>query len=299
MRFRASLPSLTGLHVFECVGRLQSFRAAGEELCITQSAVSYHIQQLERRLDVRLFEREARGIRFTEHGRRFHEKVCRAFKDLEDATAELTGGSAHEWRLRVSVLPSFASCWLVRRLPALRRAHPGLDLTLQPELGVVDLERGESDLAIRYGRGHWAGVRSEMLIEERLCPVAAPAIAGTDGYWTQQRLLGAVALQASRPFEWPLWMKAAGFTEAPRQALNLSDYNIVLQAAVDGLGVAIGRRSLLQEHLHSGRLVPLHDRWLPVKGLGYWTCLPERPSSRATRLFVAWLRREALASAGR
>ncbi|OYQ39237.1 hypothetical protein CHU94_17755 [Rhodoferax sp. TH121] len=290
MRQHPALPPLSTLRVFECVGRLQSFRAAGEELCISQSAVSYHVKALEIAVGVRLFEREARSIRFTAEGAAYHKEVVRTFQLLADATASLRPEPSKV--LRVSVLPSFAVGWLVQRLPAFCASHPEIELRLQPSLDLADLENGEVDLAIRYGRGDWDSVHSEQLMPERLRPVASPQLALARQEWSPADIAAATLLQVSRPYEWDLWAERFGVDLSAATKLQLTDFNIAAQAAVEGMGIVMGRESLVEGRMRSGALVPLGPDWFVPPRLGYWLCLPERPPQPQCSRFVAWLRRQ-------
>ncbi len=291
------LPPLPALRVFECVGRLQSFRAAGLELCISQSAVSYHIKQLEQDLGVRLFLRQPRGISFTEQGRGYFDLIGRSFRLLRDGTAALRAPDAPV-RLTVSVLPSFAAGWLVQQLASFRAGHPALEVVLDPGLGLANLDRGDADLAIRYGRGDWDDVDCELLRPERLCPVASPALLRRGPPLRSARdLAGHTLLQVSRPYEWELWAEAAGVGLGPVKTLQLTDYNIVLQAAADGLGIAMGREFLVRARIEAGVLAAACGSWVALPLLGYWVCLPRHGVKPQARAFAAWLREQLRPSA--
>lgn len=290
MKSLPGLPPLPALRVFECVGRLQSFRAAGEELCISQSAVSYHIKQLEQDLGVPLFTRQARGISFTPQGRSYYDLIGQSFRLLRDGTAALRTPDAPA-RLKVSVLPSFAAGWLVQRLEGWRAGHPSLEVALDPGLGLANLDRGDADLAIRYGRGDWDDVDCELLLPERLCPVASPALLRRGApLRTPHELIGHTLLQVSRPYEWDLWADAMRVDLGAVKTLQLTDYNIVLQAAADGLGVAMGREFLVRARIEAGVLQPVCGSWVALPLLGYWLCLPRTGVKPQAHAFAAWLR---------
>ena len=294
MRAFPDLPPLQALRVFESVARLQSFRRAGEELCVTQSAVSYHIKALEADLQVLLFERHARGIRFTPEGAAFFETVQQAFGQVAEHGRALRG-SATAGPLKVSVLPSFAAGWLVPRMARFAAQHPRVPVMLDPRLELVDLNRGEADLAIRFGRGDWPGLRCDLLVAERLVPVASPALLQQGPpVKAPQDLLHHTLLYPSRPDEWTLWAEAAGVDLSSARQLPLTDYNIVVQAALDGLGVAMGRQVVLANRLASGALMPLFDQTVDPPGLGYWICQPRQAARREAAVFADWLMREAI-----
>jgi LysR family transcriptional regulator, glycine cleavage system transcriptional activator len=293
MRPRPNLPSFAALRAFEAVGRLQSFRKASDELCISQSAVSYHIKTLENELGVKVFSRHARGIAFTPEGRNYWDVVCQAFGLVEDGTLALRG-SAEPRAVKVSVLPSFATGWLVQRLPRFNAAWPRIRVAIDPRLELADLDRGEADVSIRYGRGDWPEVHSEKLLAERLSPVASPALLRSGPAITQpQDVLNHTLLCVSKPFEWQLWADETGVDLSRARTLQLTEYNIVVQAATDGLGLAMGRQSLISDRLRSASLVQPLDQVVSPASLGYWVCRGRRTPSRETQIFVDWLVDEA------
>src|SRR5438874_1520122 len=166
-------PSATeSLRAFATVARLLSFRRAGEELLITQSAVSHHIRELEQNLGVKLFVRKARGVELTSEGRQYFEFVHRAFDLIASGTSDLRR-RATKSRVRVSLLPSFVANWLVPRLRRFTEANPDIELVLDPTLRLTNLAAGEADVAIRYGDGRWNEVKSQLLMTESLTPVAS------------------------------------------------------------------------------------------------------------------------------
>ena len=294
MRNAPNLPSLSALRVFECVGRLQSFRAAGEELCISQSAVSYHIKALEDDLGVKVFERHARGISFTAEGNAYFDLIRESFRMLEDGTIAMRASAAPA-TLRVSVLPSFAAGWLVQRLARFAEQFPDIELVLDPGLGLADLNRGDADIAIRFGQGGWPDVESELLIAEQLCPVASPLLlAAGPPIHTPQDVLAHSLLVVKRPFEWTRWADHCGVDFSVAHTVQLADYNIVLQAAVEGVGIAMGRRFLVSGRINTGLLTQVFDNWISPASLGYWVCYPQKSRKAAARVFASWLSQEAL-----
>lgn len=296
MRSTPDLPPLHALRAFEAVGRLLSFRRAGEELSISQSAVSHHIRHLEETLGARLFERRARGIALTQAGQRYLETVARAFALIAQGTAELTQTAARR-RLRVSLLPSFAANWLVPRLGAFQAAHPDIHIDLDPTLRLADLAAGDADLAIRFGDGNWPGGRAELLMPEHLTPVLSPALAARHALRTPEDLLGHTLLFTHRPADWEIWAEDTGLDLGRARILQLTDYNIVLQAALDGQGVAMGRRLLIADRLRAGALVAPYPRTVTPPRTGHWLVTPERRRlSPAARAFVAWIAAAAAAA---
>jgi LysR family transcriptional regulator, glycine cleavage system transcriptional activator len=294
VRSSLTLPPLQALRAFEAVARLKSFRRAGEELLITQSAVSHHIGGLEKNLGIKLFIRKAPQIEFTPEGERYFETIRRAFDLIASATAGLRGSAAKD-RVRVSLLPSFAANWLVPRLQRFAKACPDIDLVLDPTLRLADLDSSEADVAIRFGDGRWDGVESTLLMTERLTPVASPALF-SDGFAGAEPkdLLGHKLLFASRPYEWDVWAEANGLDLAGADTIQLTDYNIIMQAAVDGQGVAMGRLLLIADRLRSGALVQLSPSIVTSPRVGHWLVRPKRGQvTIAAQAFADWLAAEA------
>lgn len=298
MKQHPDLPPFAALRAFEAVGRLQSFRLASEALCISQSAVSYHIKTLEDEVGVKLFHRHARGIGFTPEGQAYWGSVCRAIGLLEEATAALRPAPGLH-TVKLSVLPSFATGWLVQRLPRFHAARPDIRVAIDPRLELVDLDRGEADLAIRYGHGRWPGVKSRRLLAEQLSPVMSPALLRRGPPIRRpQDLLSHTLLHVSRPDEWEQWAQASGVDLGAAKTLPLTEYGIVVQAAIDGLGVAMGRQLLVADRLRSGLLVQPLAEWVSPGSLGYWLCRGRRALGRPAQVLADWLLREAKAAAG-
>lgn len=290
MRASRSFPPLQSLRAFEAVGRLLSFRRAGEELMIAQSAVSHHVRQVETMLGVRLLVRKPRGIELSDDGARFLAQVQRAFDILEEATVDIKGTAAPTV-VRVSVLPSFAANWLVPRLHRFTDAYPLVAVQLDPTLRLVDLAADEADIAIRYGGGGWPGAQQRLLMTERLTPVVSPALLERGPPLTRIDDLAAhTLLLTMRPYDWSQWAEAAGFDLTRARTMQLTDYNIVLQAALDGTGVALGRRRLVEERLRDGSLVAPFDVEVSVPQFGYWLLGTERHlRERHVDAFVRWI----------
>ena len=210
------LPSLSALRVFEAAGRHESFTLAADELHVTTSAVSRQIRALEDELGLRLFERRPRGIELTKEGAAYLAEVGDALRRLEQASAALRMGGERRV-LRLSVLASFAGNWLVPRLPAFERAHPGIDLVMEATTRYADFKREPVDLAIRFGKGRWDGLHAESLLPLEFYPVCRPECVRGD---PPLRRLADLARHTwlediHVPFAWRLWLETAG---APRSS---------------------------------------------------------------------------------
>ncbi len=284
------MPSLIALNAFVSVARRLSFHRAAEDLALTQSAVSRHVLGLERDLGVLLFIRHGRSLSLTEDGKMLFGEVDAGLLRIHQAVEAV---QHRQPSLRVTLLPSFALNWLVPRLPTFTADYPHIEIKLDPDYAVIDLAANGADVALRYGRGNWPGVAATRLIDEELALVAAPALAAQINKYPVD-LTGMTLLDSSENFEWQALAEALGFdlATAARQT-RLKDYSIALQAACDGHGIAIGRRSQIGRHLAAGQLVPLMDRWITC-GIGHYVVtLSSRRDEPAIRTFRRWLQAQA------
>jgi len=287
------LPSLNALRAFDAAGRHLSFTRAAEELFITQGAVSRHIRALEDELGVELFVRKPRALELTAAGLTYLSTVREAFELLVEATRALDRREDRR-TLTVSLLASFAVHWLVPRLGRFAERHPAIELALEPTIQLVDLATEQVDLAIRYGAGGWPGVDQVALMSEELFPVCSPGFLAEHPIGSPRALLALPLLHASTALDWQVWTEEMklDLAAAPRQT-RLHDYNIVLQAAVAGHGVAMGRRVLISALLADGSLVrpvteSVRDR------LGYYVLTARaRRDDPAIAAFRGWLLDEA------
>lgn len=293
MRSTRSLPALVSLRAFEAAARRLSFSLAAQELFVTQSAVSHHIQRLESELGVALFERRTRAVALTPAGQAYFEHVHAAFELLRQGTDQLRAPAAARVTLKVGLLASFATRWLAPRLPAFAAAHPDIELQLLPDIGLADVAGGDVDVAIRYGRGSWPGVASRLLMTEQLSVVGAPQrIAGRKRPRTPEDLLRHPLLtsHAKQPFEWDAWARRFGMDLGRAQTVRLHDYNIVVEAALTGQGLAMGRHRLIAPHLASGALVQaLPGAMLEDPRIGWWFVAPRGALQPAAAALRDWL----------
>jgi len=286
MRSPRHLPPLLSLRAFEAIGRLGTFRAAAEELLITQSAVSHHIRRLEADLGLRLFEKVGRAAQLTPAGAIYCAEVRRGFAVIEAATARVRVAPQ---RLKVSVLPSFAANWLVQRLGDFQSKHPDIELELDPTLRLVDVGRGEADVAIRYGDGRW-DYPSQLLMAETLMPVVSPTLQEGRPITCLADLAGHTLLATSRSEEWAVWAQRAGVRLPASPTLQLTDYNIALQAALDGRGVALGRLTLIADRLARGELIAPLPALARSDAFSYWIVTSAKAeASTAINAFCLWL----------
>ena len=285
-----SLPPLGALHAFEAAARLLSFKAAAAELHVTPGAVSQQIKLLEDRLGVALFLRRARAIQLTEAGRLLLSPTQRAFRLLADAVVRVRESDAGKV-LTVSMLPSFAALWFVPRLGAFRERHPDVDVRISATPTLADLEHDDVDVALRCGLGRYPGLHVEHLLSEELSPVCSPALLkGRLPLKKLEDLAHHTLLHDEPRQEWPLWLKAAGVkgVDATRGP-SFSLWELALQAAVAGQGVALGRSTLIAQYLKTRQLVRPFKISSPAQFGYYFVCLPERFKEPKISAFRSWL----------
>ena len=299
-----SLPPLTALRAFEAAARHGNFVKAAAELGVTAGAISQHIKGLEERLGITLFRRLARGVKLTDAGRAYLPGIAEGFDRLARATLQVHD-SGLAGRLTVTVLPSFAAGWLVRRLPAFRARHPDIDLVIRSERQTVDLHRDDADLAIRYGLGDFPNLEATHLMREEIFPVCAPALLNADpplrapADLARHELLHDAGALGNEPWiRWQPWLDqwgldAFGLNEAgKRPALHFTDSVQLYQAAVLGQGVALGRSVLLGDELAAGRLVrPFADARSSSYAYYAVTTRTARANPRVAA-FIAWVTAE-------
>lgn len=289
------LPSLSGLRAFEAAGRHLSVKDAAAELGVTPGAVSQQLKRLEEELGVALFERRANGIVLTYDGLDYLDVVRGAFARIAEATA-LLRPSPDVDAITISTLPSFAIKWLVPRLGRFQASDPGFDVRITTSSQLVDFEREGIDAAIRHGLGHYAGLRSWLLLPEALIPVCSPKLIERQNNPLRRAedLAHHVLLHDSNNREWSMWLNAAGVRGVnPNRGPTFSDSGLLLQAAIAGQGVAISRPALIAQDVAEGRLVVPFSLALPSELAYYFVC-PERSadSPRIAR-FRDWLLEEA------
>jgi LysR family glycine cleavage system transcriptional activator len=289
-----SLPPLNALRAFEAAARHRSFTRGAAELHVTQAAVSHQVKALEDHLELKLFARGDRGLVLTERGEDYYRAVRDAFDRLDDATARLLARDGRQ-TLTVTTLPSFAARWLVPRLGRFRDAHPQIDVRLAPDVEIVDLERGDVDLAVRYGLGEYPRMRSERFLEEEVFPVCSPSLlAGNKPLREPADLREHVLLHTEGHDEWRAWLRAAGVTDVDAtRGPMFFDSSMILEAAIAGQGVALGRSVLAAAELASGRLVrPFAHR--QAADFAYYLVAPLTTADRPKIVaFWTWLRAEA------
>lgn len=300
-RPKSRLPSLDLVKGFEAAARHLSFTRAAEELFLTQSALSRQIQTLEEQLGVPLFERRHRALLLTEAGQVLHTASRAVLDEFAGAVARIRREQASQ-PLAVSTNQPFAALWLIPRLSRFRDRHPGLDVFISADNRIIDLDRERIDLAVRYCSEGMAPPGSPQLFGERLLPVCSPALASDPARplkrpldLARHVLLHIDDERGRFPWlNWSAWLAAIGIHELkPAGSLRFNHFDQVMQAALDGQGIALGRVPLINSLLRQRKLVaPFRDKYATTRA--YYvvrsTSAARRPEAQA---FVDWLVEEA------
>ncbi len=287
------LPPLNALRAFDAAAHHLSFTRAAEELFVTHGAVSRQIRALEEWLGVPLFRREHRGVVLTAAGQAYAQVVREAFDGLAEATARLRDRE-RTGTLAVTTLDSFAAKWLVPRLARFRAAHPDIDVRLSSSDDVVDLVREGFDLGIRYGRGEYPGLEAERLMTEDLFPVCSPALCAEKPLDEPADLRHHTLIHDDMRQDWRMWLMAAGLEDIdPTRGPAYVHSHLVILAAIQGEGVALGRGALVADDLAAGRLVKPFDISLPADFAYYVVYPPGALARPKVRTFRDWLMAEA------
>jgi LysR family transcriptional regulator, glycine cleavage system transcriptional activator len=297
------LPPLNALRTFEAAARHLNFTMAAEELHVTAAAVSHQIRSLEDHLGVELFRRSGRSLALTKAGRGLVPDIQHAFARIQSATKDARGADA-VGSLIIAVPPSFAAKWLIPRLPRFRNRCPEVEVEISVSSGLVDFGREDVDLAIRYGRGDYAGLHTERLLPAAYYPVCSPRVAsGPPPLQHPNDLRHAVLLHDEIPSalpeapRWEAWLRAAGVSgvDASRGP-RLNNSFLTIEMAILNAGVALAIDVLSAADVADGRLVRPFDIALRVDLAFFLVCPPgalEKPRLLALR---NWLHEEAAAS---
>jgi DNA-binding transcriptional LysR family regulator len=286
---------------FEAAARLLSFTKAGEELFLSQSAVSRQIQELEEQLGVRLFQRRHRSLALTEAGQVLYPAAAQVLATMRGVTDRLRAAAGRR-TLAVTTTQSLASLWLIPRLAGFTRTHPDVDVRISADARVMDLERDGLDLAIRHGPATLSGPDAIRLFGERVFPVCSPKLLKNPERPLREPadLRHNVLLQyddqeGRHPWlHWRTWLEIVRLTDLrPAGSLLFSGYDQIIPAAIAGHGVALGLSPLVREALANGELVaPFKKSADPARA--YFAVLaPNAGKRKEVSDFVAWLKEEA------
>lgn len=291
----------TALRSFEAVARLRGFGRAAEELGVTQSAVSQQVKALESWLGMRLLVRGGARVATTEDGARLAAAIAAGFGQVAALCRSLRAARGEPPPLVVSCLPGFAYVWLIPRLIGFDQRHPDYPVSITASAALASFTDDDTDIAIRYGLGHYPGLHVEPLLAETLFPVCAPGLlAGGPPLRTpadlarHTLLLDDVTDLGAAPPTWDFWARKAGVAlPRPARTRRFGQSNMVVQAAERGLGVALGRSPLVADALAAGRLVRPFPGTV-TSNFAYWLVCPTEAAQEArVAAFRAWIRDEA------
>jgi len=292
---RLQLPPLNALVIFEAAGRLTSFTKAGQELNMTQAAVSYGMKQLEAAVGTSLFRREHQRVKLTEDGRRYHQDVTLALEHIRRSTETLRRSQSGT-HVTLSCSTAFASWWMLPRLALFRQDNPGIDLRLQTTDKDIDLDAEGVSLGIRRGDGRYLGLDAVEMVGEAIIPICSPAYLDRAGEIAsvadlrKQRLIHLDEPFRQRP-NWADYFRAmAVASRSDDVGLHLNDYALVISAALEGQGIALGWRHQTDHLVARGLLVhPIERPW--ITGLAFHVVWPHgvelAPEAQAVRDWLA------------
>ncbi|MFC3552285.1 LysR substrate-binding domain-containing protein [Lysobacter cavernae] len=285
-----SRPPLHSLLGFAAAARSGNLTRAAETMHLTVSALSHQIRAIEERLGERLFVRGARGVELTDAGQALFDRIAPHLDAIEQA---LQPRRRRGEALTITLMPSFASSWLVPRLPRFLAAHPQLELSLQSNINVVDFARETGlDAGIRYGPGHWPGLDAVHLFDDWVAPIASPALIEKLGRPTLATL-DRFPLLGAPGGRWSEWFARYGGTPPARFVAIFDDSENLHRAAVEGLGVVLGRMTLARPLIEAGHLVALFDERLKAEYAHYLVLPPRSREHAGLAAFRDWLLEEA------
>ncbi|WP_211298147.1 transcriptional regulator GcvA [Marinobacterium halophilum] len=288
------LPPLNALRSFESAARLQSFNAAAEELCVTPSAISHQIKSLEEFLGVKLFRRERRQVSLTVAGERYLPSIQLALDEVESATRRLMT-SPNLSAVNISVAPAFLTRWLVPRITRFQALYPDVELRFSATTGYVDFEHSDTDMAVYYGEGNWRGVDIHFLRNLASTPVCSPALMeGEAGLKEPKDLLNKTLIHVSgRRQEWQQILQQLGVRATGlNRTMSFSSTALAVSAAIEGIGLALADRALIQRELEAGQLVIPFDITLDKPKAFYLVYQEKRQLTYAMQAFRDWMLQE-------
>lgn len=284
-------PPLAALQAFVLAAQQRNLSRAAQRLNLTVSALSHQIRALEQRLQQTLFVRGPRGVTLTEDGTRLLDAVEAPLAAIERALEPRP--QSRDGVLRISMMPTVASGWLVPRLPRFVARHPELELHLHSGTGLVDFAKDPIDAALRFGPGVWPGLDAIHLFHEWITPVASPALLKRRSRRPQPAELARWPLLGDPGDWWTDWFRQFGGQPPKRYVANFGDTETLHRAALEGLGVALGRMTLVKPHIDSGRLVMLMPERLRAEWSHYLVYPPRCARHAGIAAFREWLLLEA------
>ena len=291
------LPPFKSIEAFVVAARTLSFTKAAAALHITVPAISRRIQALEAQLGTSLFQRMNRALKLTRSGELYLQKLAPAIESIREASAGIRY-SPRRNAVKVSVVPSFAANWLIPRLPRFYARHKAIQVEFDTSVDYVDFDQTDVDVAIRFGSGNWSGLQTERLFDVTAYPVCSREFAARVRPPFALNDLVKVPLLGSshQPELWPGWLRMAGI---PRpweiQVINFDNFHLLYEAAVSGLGVAMGFDAIVQPYHDDGRLIAPFDAKFVFPKKFYIVCPVHDHERLPVHIFCRWLKAEAAA----
>lgn len=283
-----SLPSLNSLRSFAAVAETQSLSAAGRELNVTHAAISQQVKALEKHLGLQLVTREGRGVALTPEGEVLFDGLQRGFGAIQETVEGLVGQEAAR-PLTITMTPSFAVSWLMPRINDFRQKHPEIELMLNPTADMVELVPGGTDLAIRFGKGDWPGLESELFLATNFVVVGAASLIGDCKVEKPEDILDFPWLQEYGTNELALWLERKGVMSRKKfSVIHLPGY-MILDGLRRGDGISATAKTFIAPELENGTLKVLFEEGI-YSGTGYY--LTTRPGVKrpALKAFLSWIR---------
>ncbi|SAL63165.1 LysR family transcriptional regulator [Caballeronia arvi] len=292
---RRKIPSTNTLSAFEAAARHQSYTKAADELAVTQSAICRQIAALEEFLGVELFVRDRRGVRLTEAGLLYSRKIAARLDDVERDTLELMSKRGQGGTLELAVVPTFATKWLLPRMPLFIKQHPDITVNLTSRARPFLFDETEMDAAIHAGVAMWPGTEGAFLMRESLIAVCSPKlIAPRKKLSTQDWHRLPLLQQSTRPYAWRNWFESRGMkVEADMAGPRYELFSMLAEAAAQGIGIALIPRLLIEEELRHGVLIDAASH-AQLSDRTYYLLWPEHKAGNpALNFFRDWIQTQA------
>jgi LysR family glycine cleavage system transcriptional activator len=287
------LPPLSTLRAFQVAASTLSFTETANQLFVTQAAISHQIKSLEEFLGKKLFVRGNRKLSLTDHGVQYLPFIKQIFSLLQEGTDEVMNSDAMP-TLTVTVMPSFATRWLVPRLGLFIKTNPDIEFRLAPSRTLTNFARDNVDIAVRHGGGKYPGLKSIHLLDEQIYPVCSPRLMkGKTALRNPGKLKHHVLLHDEGHSDWRTWLIEANAMDVDASKGPVyTDSSMAVQSAIEGDGVALARSQLVKDDLARGLLVRPFDISLPSK-FAYYIVYPlDKPLTHQMCTFIEWLQEQ-------
>ncbi len=281
-------PPLSALRAFSALSETGTAVAAGEKLNVSHAAISQQIKALEAHLGLTLVDRSGRSLTLTPAGQQLADALAKGFGEIANTIDKLTGADANR-PLHISTTPMLAAAWLMPQLGCFHASHPDINLILSTTPKVEPMDKGDIDVALRYGAGNWPNLESERLFISRMVVVAAPSLVGTEEFQTFDELADFPWLLDAGLSEANSWLQGIGTLDKLSQGSIQLPGNLLLDGARDGQGIAVTVRAFADKDIQAGRLRMLFESQAKK---GYFIVMRPGVQRPALRHFLKWLRKQ-------